>query len=99
MKRVSRKQQQPLPQPLGGLLLPGDSLIVFVLRFRLGEGVVMKVILCGDGLVPGAFVPLWRSPGGGDPRRGCRLADVLQDGPNIDRFRDEGDDPHLGPAL
>lgn len=38
-------------------------------------------------------------PGGGDPGRDGGLADVLQDGPYVHRLGDEGDDPHLGPAL
>ncbi len=59
-------------------------MIVRVLRLRLGEGIARKVILGIDGVLGGAFVPLRRSPGRGDPGRGGGLADVRQDGPDLD---------------
>ena len=44
-------------------------------------------------------ISLGRSPRLGDAGRGGGLADVLQDRPHIYRFRDKGDDAHLGAAV
>ncbi len=84
---------------LPGGPLPGYPLIVLERRLGLGERVAPKVIEGVDGLLTGVFVPLWRSPGGGDSGRGSGLADRLQDGPYVHRLGNKGDDPHIGPAL
>ncbi len=66
---------------------PRYRLIVFVVRLRLGERVVRMALLVIESLLGEVFIPLRRSPGGCDSRRGGGLADVSKDGPNIDRFR------------
>lgn len=88
--RFTHERQRPVPQPLGGPL-PGYPSVVPLLR--LGEGIARKTRLGVDGVHRAGFVPLWRSPGGGNPGRGSGLADRLQDGPHVYALGDEASQP------
>ena len=78
--------------------LLGHPLVVLVLRRGLGIEIASGTCLGSDDMLRSVLVPLRRSPRLGDTGRGGGFADVLQNGLNVHRFGDEGDDPHLGPA-
>ena len=82
-----------------GAALPGQPLVVFVLRRGLDLGIASGTCLGSDGMLRSVLVPLRRTPRLGDTGRGGGFADVFQDGTNVHRFGDENDDPHLGPAM
>jgi len=94
---LAESGQQPGEQP-SGAALPGHPLVVLVLRRALGVTIASGSCIGSDGILRSILVPLRRSPHLGDTGRRGGFADALQDGPNIHRLGDEGDNPHLGPA-